>query len=107
METLSHGRDRFSIEQNRTSGSGSNNVYSAEAITCLKGGGTVFGSFGAGFLLKIEHYGERSMIRRKYHFFHFPHLYKSPVKSTNKVYNLTCEKATKLNAFAGAGWPNG
>ena len=40
--------------------------------TGLKGGGTVFGCFGAVFLLKIGHYGERSMIQTKDHLFPFP-----------------------------------
>ena len=40
----------------------------------LKGGGMVFGYFRAVFLLKIGHYGERSMIRTKDHLFPFPYL---------------------------------
>ena len=31
----------------------------------LKGGGTIFGRFGAFFVLKIGHFGNRSMMRTK------------------------------------------
>ena len=40
----------------------------------LKGGDAVFGYFGAVFLLKIRHYGERSMIRKKDHLFPLQYL---------------------------------
>ena len=38
------------------------------------------------------------MIRTKDHLFLFPYLLKSPVKSTDKVYNLARKKSTKLAA---------